>query len=78
MFAACLGYMYFHTQSLFLAMVSLSNVIMCVPISLYIYSELFKIDYFSSLHLSVIIIIIGIGSDDVFVFHTNSLFPLLY
>lgn len=60
-----------HTKSVFLAVVSLANVVMCVPISLFIYSELFKIDYFSSMHLSVIIIIVGIGSDDVFVFHDN-------
>lgn len=68
---ACLFYMIIHTRSVFLAVVSLANVLMCVPISLYIYNELFKIDYFSSMHLSVIIIIVGVGSDDVFVFHDN-------
>jgi len=63
--------MIFHTKSLFLSVVSLTNVIMSVPISLYVYSELLGIDYFSSMHLSVIIIIVGIGSDDIFVFHDN-------
>lgn len=70
-FVACLCYMIFHTKSLFLSVVSLTNVIMSVPISLYVYSELLGIDYFSSMHLSVIIIIVGIGSDDIFVFHDN-------
>lgn len=70
-FILCLIYMILHTRSIFLAVVSLVNVVMCVPISLFIYSEVFKIDYFSSMHLSVIIIIVGIGSDDVFVFHDS-------
>ena len=68
-FLACLIYMIIHTRSFFLAIVSLANVVMCVPISLYIYYEFFKIDYFSTMHLSVIIIIVGVGADDIFVFH---------
>ena len=63
--------MLFHTKSVFLSVVSLTNVIMSVPISLYVYKELLGIDYFSSMHLSVVIVIVGIGSDDIFVFHDN-------
>lgn len=66
---ACLFYIIFHTKSLFLATVSLLNVMMTVPISLFIYDKVFKVEYFSSLHVSVLLIIIGIGSDDIFVFH---------
>ena len=68
-FIACLLYIVFHTKSLFLASVSLFNVLMSVPISLFIYNRVFQVQYFSSLHISVVIVIIGIGSDDIFVFH---------
>ena len=68
-FIACLLYIVFHTKSLFLASVSLLNVLMSVPISIFVYNSIFKVEYFSSLHLSAVIIIIGIGSDDIFVFH---------
>jgi predicted RND superfamily exporter protein len=68
-FAACLVYMVFHTRSLFLAVVSLLNILMSLPIAMCIYTYVFKVTYFSSIHISIIIIIIGIGSDDIFVFH---------
>ena len=44
-------------------------VLMAVPISLVIYVKVFGIEYFSSIHIAVVIIIIGIGADDIFVFH---------
>lgn len=66
---ACLTYMTFHTGSLFLGFVSLINVFMSVPVALVIYSYIIGVPYFSSLHLSIVIIIVGIGSDDIFVFH---------
>jgi len=58
-----------HTGSLFLSFVSLINVFMSVPMTLVIYTYVVGVYYFSSLHLSVVIIIVGIGSDDIFVFH---------
>lgn len=66
---ACLFYLIFHTRSVFLGFFSLINICMSVPIALCIYSYIFQIYYFQSIHLSIIIIIVGIGSDDVFVFH---------
>ena len=42
---------------------------MSIPISLVIFRRGLKIDYFCPLHLFVVIIIMGIGADDVFVFH---------
>lgn len=70
-FVMCLAYMIFHTKSIFLATVSLLNVMMSVPISLFIYKEIFGVQYFSNLHFSIVIIIVGIGSDDIFVFHDS-------
>lgn len=66
---ACLIYMTIHTKSFFLGLVSILNVSMSIPISLCIYHYVFQVTYFSGIHISVFIIIIGIGSDDVFVFH---------
>jgi hypothetical protein len=56
-------------KSVFLAIVSLSNIIMSIPITMVIYHYVMQINYFSNPHLSVLIIIIGIGADDIFVFH---------
>lgn len=58
-----------HTRSFFLAVASLINIFMSIPIAICIYTYFFKVTYFSSLHLSIIIIIVGIGADDIFVFH---------
>jgi predicted RND superfamily exporter protein len=66
---ACQIYMIIHTRSLFLAVYSLLNMFMSVPITLYIYRVWLGVTYFASLHVSVIIIIVGIGCDDIFVFH---------
>lgn len=65
----CFLYMIFHLRSLYFSILSLLNIAFSVPISMLIYRHVFEITYFSSLHLSVVIIIIGIGCDDIFVFH---------
>ena len=56
-------------KSVFLSTVGIMIVCMGVPVSLFIYKEIFGITYFSNIHVSVIVIIIGIGADDIFVFH---------
>jgi hypothetical protein len=61
--------MIIHTKSFFLAVASLINIMMAIPIALCVYTYFFGVSYFSSIHLSVIIIIVGIGADDIFVFH---------
>lgn len=65
----CFLYMTFHLQSLFFSILSLINIAASIPISILIYRYVLQYSYFTSLHLSVVIIVIGIGSDDVFVFH---------
>jgi len=69
LFVACSCYMAFHMKSIFLAIVSLTNILMSIPITMVIYHYVMKITYFSNPHLSILIIIIGIGADDIFVFH---------
>ena len=61
--------MSFYMKSVFLSTVGIMIVCMGVPVSLFIYKEIFGITYFSNIHVSVIVIIIGIGADDIFVFH---------
>jgi predicted RND superfamily exporter protein len=68
-FIACLAYMTFHTGSLYISTLSLLNIFLSIPITLVIYTYVIGVTYFSSLHMSIFIIIIGIGSDDIFVFH---------
>lgn len=65
----CLLYMTLHMKSFFLGITSILNIFMSIPLSLCIYTYIFQIRYFSAVHIAVVIIIIGIGSDDVFVFH---------
>lgn len=66
---ACLVYMIWHMSSLYFSVLSMVNIMLSVPVSLVINRFLFNVRYFSNLHLSVIIILVGVGSDDVFVFH---------
>ena len=66
---ACLIYMTFHMKSFFLASLSLLNVVMTLPVGLVLYRFVFGVTYFSSIHITILIVIVGIGADDVFVFH---------
>lgn len=68
---ACFIYMAIHLRSIFLATFSLINLMMSIPIALCIYKLILRVDYFSSLHFSAILIILGIGADDIFVFHDH-------
>ena len=62
-------YMAWYLGSIFLATTSIINIVMSIPITLVIYNYIFFISYFGSTHMSAFIIIIGIGADDIFVFH---------
>lgn len=62
-------YLSFSLKSLFLGTACIIQIIMSIPISLFIYREIIGIQYFCSLHIFVVIIIMGVGADDIFVFH---------
>lgn len=68
-FVFCILYMWFHSGSLFLAIANLLNVMCSIFVAYVVYSKVFRVKYFSTIHLAVMIIIIGVGSDDIFVFH---------
>jgi hypothetical protein len=62
-------YMTFHMGSFYLAFFSIINLFFAIPVTLCIYTYIVGVDYFSTIHVSVLIVVIGIGADDVFVFH---------
>jgi predicted RND superfamily exporter protein len=62
-------YLSYHLESLFLGTSCIIQILVSIPISLAIYKIIFGISYFCPLHLFVGIIIMGIGADDIFVFH---------
>ena len=45
------------------------HISITIPVALVLYNYVLGINYFSSIHLSSLLIIIGIGADDIFVFH---------
>jgi len=66
---ASILYMTIHMKSFYLAFFSVINLFFSIPVTLCIYTYIVGVKYFSAIHVSIIIIVIGIGADDVFVFH---------
>jgi len=62
-------YMTIHMKSFYLAFLSIINLFLAIPVTLCIYNYILGVTYFSTIHVSVLIVVIGIGADDVFVFH---------
>ena len=56
-----------HTGSLFLGCAGLFQVLMSFPVTLGIYSAIFRVKLFSLLQVAGVFIILGIGADDVFI-----------
>jgi len=70
---ACLAFIWLyvtiHLQSLFLSTVSMLNIGLSIPMGLIIYKIFLKIPFFSLLHVAVLLIILGIGADNTFLFN---------
>ena len=62
------AYLTFHLKSFFLSSFSILNIIMSFCITSVIFKLIFMVDYFSTLHVLVVFIVLGIAADDVFVF----------
>jgi len=58
-------------RSLFLSSVSMLNIGLSVPMGLVIYALIFRIPYFCILHVLVILIALGIGADNTFLYHES-------
>lgn len=62
-------YLIFHIRSFFVGSFAMINIFMSIPLTVVVYHYIFGIKYFALLHNLVIIIELGIGADDVFVFY---------
>ena len=62
-------YVMFHLRSVFLSSMAMINVAGSVPISLVLYKLVFGIEYFMISHILIIILAIGIGADNTFIFN---------
>lgn len=61
-------YVTIHLKSFFLSTVSMIiNIASAIPISLVMYKLIFQIQFFSLLHIVVVLIILGIGADNTFI-----------
>ncbi|KAA8497986.1 Protein dispatched-like 3 [Porphyridium purpureum] len=65
---AVLFFVWFHTASLYLAIMTMLQIVLAFPLTYFIYYFIFRVSYFSSMHMLSIFLILGIGADDVFVF----------
>jgi len=62
-------YVTIHLKSLFLSTVSMLNIGLSIPMGLIVYKIFLKIPFFSLLHVAVVLIILGIGADNTFLFN---------
>lgn len=67
--STCLLIMLVHTKSFFIALTSMLNICISIVFTIWVYHYILGITYFSSMNMIVLIIIVGIGADDIFVFH---------
>ena len=60
-------YFIIHLESVFLASYCILLILFSFPVTQVIYSGALGISYFSTLHIMVIFIVLGIAADDIFV-----------
>ncbi len=66
--AFVLLYLGVHTTSPFLGLTGMFQILISLPIAIFIYRIVFGIDFFQTLHALAIFVILGIGADNIFVF----------
>ena len=57
-----------HTGSFFLGGCGMIQILMSMPLSLFIYRTIFGVEFVTQLHVLAIYLVLGIGADDLFVF----------
>ena len=57
-----------HTTSGFLANITILQILYSFPFTFFVYRIIFQVNYFATLQVLTIFLILGIGADDVFVF----------
>jgi len=58
---------FLHTRSLFITVCGLFAVLFSIPVALFLYSGVFRILYFNSVHIIVIFLMLGVGANALFV-----------
>jgi hypothetical protein len=62
-------FVWFHTGSAFLGAFGMFHIVMSLPIAICLTINVFQIRYFDMLNMFILFVVMGIGADDVFVFH---------
>jgi len=57
-----------HTNSIFLAVVTLLQILLSFPLTFIVYRFIFQVKHFGVLNVTTLFLLLGIGADDVFVF----------
>jgi len=60
--------MWVHTSSFYLAIMGMLQILLAFPVTYFLYYFVFRVTYFSSMHILTVFLILGIGADDIFVF----------
>ena len=63
------AYMSISTGSVFIASLGMFEILMSLPVSIFIYKLAFRVAYLGNIQVLSIFIVLGIGADDVFVFY---------
>lgn len=58
----------FHTRSVFLGVSGLLQILLSFPTSFFVYRFIFTINHFGTLQVLAIFLVLGIGTDDIFIF----------
>ena len=61
-------YIAFYTGSNFIGSMGMLQIILTLPLALFIYRGILQITFFNQLHVLAIYLVLGIGADDIFVF----------
>jgi predicted RND superfamily exporter protein len=62
-------YVTVHLRSIFLSTISMLNIAISIPMGLVIYKLVLGIPFFCLLHILVVLIVLGIGADNTFLFN---------
>lgn len=60
--------MWFYTSSLFVTLMTLVAILFSLGISYFFYTIIFKVNFFPFMNIMAVIVIIGVGADDAFIF----------
>lgn len=63
------AYVTLHLKSIFLSTISMINIAISIPMGLVIYKIFLRIPFFCLLHILVVLIVLGIGADNTFLFN---------